>query len=58
MNLPTDNFMLLSVINTALRDRYSSFEELCEEEGIESDQIRTRLAQIGYFYNPSANLFK
>lgn len=58
MNLPADNFIFLSVINTALRDKYFSLEELCEEEGVESKEICTRLAQIGYFYNPATNSFK
>ena len=58
MNLPADNFILLSVINTALRDKYSSFEELCEEEGVESPYILSRLAQIGYSYDSDANCFK
>ena len=31
MNLPRDPFLLLSVINTALRDKYTSFEALCED---------------------------
>ena len=50
--------MLLSVVNTALRDRYSSLEDLCDEEGVEIEEIRTRLAQIGYAYDPTANSFK
>lgn len=58
MNLPADNYTLLSVINTALRDSYPSFEELCEEEGVEQAEISARLAEIGYFYNPAVNAFK
>ena len=49
---------MLSVVNTALRDKYFSLEDLCCEEGVEVEEIRTRLAQIGYSYDPAANSFK
>lgn len=58
MNLPADDFILLSLINTALRDKYPSLEELCAEEGIEQQEICERLAAIGYTYDPSSNSFK
>ena len=58
MELPADNFILLSVINTALRDGYSSFAELCEEEGIDGEEIESRLNAAGYFYDKSQNAFK
>lgn len=58
MNLPADNYILLSVINTCLRDEYSSLEELCEEEGVKIEEICTRLAQIGFSYDRAANSFK
>ena len=31
MALPKDNFLLLSVINTKLRDFYSNLDALCED---------------------------
>ena len=58
MNLPADNFMLLSVVNTALRDSYPSLAELCEEEGVDETELTSRLSKIGYFYDPAANAFK
>lgn len=57
MVIPSDNYILLSFINTKLRDEYSSLEELCEEEGLDSDEITSRLAQSGYIYNPQTNCF-
>ena len=35
MILPSDDYILLSLVNTKLRDEYSSPESLCEEEGVE-----------------------
>ena len=58
MDLPEDNFILLSRINTALRDGYSSFSDLCEEEGVDGDEISRRLQSVGFTYDPKTNSFK
>ena len=58
MNLPKDKVMLLSVINTALRDKYSSLDELCDSEGIDKEQIIKDLAEIDYAYKEEVNQFK
>lgn len=50
--------MLLSVINTALRDKYSSLDELCDNEGIDKEQIIKDLAEIDYEYKEEVNQFK
>lgn len=58
MELPSDDFILLSAVNTALRDRYSSFSEFCEEEEADGAEIERRLAAAGYTYCPRENAFK
>ncbi|MBE5897885.1 MAG: DUF4250 domain-containing protein [Lachnospiraceae bacterium] len=58
MILPKDKVMLLSVINTALRDKYSSLDELCDNEGIDKEQIIKDLAEIDYEYKEEVNQFK
>ncbi|MBD5585682.1 MAG: DUF4250 domain-containing protein [Clostridia bacterium] len=58
MNLPADNFILLSVINTALRDKYSCLEDLCEEEELDLNGLCTRLKEVGYTYDKEQNAFK
>ena len=58
MILPADNFILLSLINTKLRDNYSSLQELCEEEGVTQSEIINRLAALGYAYDEEENGFK
>lgn len=53
--------MLLSVINTRLRDYYSSFTAFCQEEGIgeqEAARIIDSLACIGYEYDADRNQFR
>ncbi|MDE7082920.1 MAG: DUF4250 domain-containing protein [Clostridia bacterium] len=57
MFLPADNFILLSIINTKLRDEYSSLEELCAEESVSIEEIRNRLHGLGYDYSPEQNAF-
>ena len=37
--LPKDPFILLSYVNTRLRDRFSDLEELCEDEQIDRDAL-------------------
>ena len=58
MNLPADNFILLSVVNTALRDKYSSFSDFAEEEDVDGEEISARLLSIGFSYDPQTNSFK
>lgn len=58
MNLPQDNYILLSYINTKLRDEYDSFEELCKAEDISAEEVLSRLSSVGFEYNSSLNVFK
>ena len=47
----------MSYINTLLRDRYASLDELCEDTGINCEALVARLAQAGFEYNASLNKF-
>ena len=38
--LPQDPIMLYSVINTKLRDFYSSLEVLCEDMGLSEEELK------------------
>lgn len=58
MNLPKDQVILLSVINTLLRDKYKSFDELCDDYNIKESEITSKLNLIGYSYNDKLNQFK
>lgn len=57
MNLPKDPVMLLSVINTQLRDNYSSLSELAAAYMVEEKEIEQKLAQISYRYDEEQNRF-
>lgn len=58
MELPEDNFIALSYINTKLRDEYSSLEELCSALDVSLAYIVERMNKTGYRYNAEANRFE
>ncbi len=57
MTMPKDPVILLSCINTLLRDKYSSLNELCDSEDVCISDIAQPLAAIGYTYNEKTNQF-
>lgn len=56
-NLPKDSVMLLSYINTQLRDFYSNLDELCKTLDVDKDELENKLAAIDYRYNAEMNKF-
>ncbi|MBR6999022.1 MAG: DUF4250 domain-containing protein [Lachnospiraceae bacterium] len=58
MYLPTDPEILLSVINTKLRDYYGSLNDLCDTEDIDEEELTGRLAASGYIYDREQNRFR
>lgn len=57
MNLPKDPVMLLSVVNTQLRDNYPTLKELAAAYMTEVDAITEKLASINYRYDEGQNQF-
>ena len=53
-----DPNILLSMINTKLRDFYSSLEDLCEDLDYDIEEINEVLNSIGYYYNSDKNQFE
>lgn len=58
MNIPNDPAILLSYVNTLLRDEYSSLDELCKSLCIQQEELVKKLSSIGYAYSPEQNRFK
>lgn len=52
-----DPYMLLSIINTKLRDYYSSLDDLCEDLSYDMNEVKTILLSINYIYNEELNKF-
>lgn len=49
--------ILLSVVNTKLRDRYPTLDALCEDLDIAKDELTDKLGQIDYEYMEEQNQF-
>jgi hypothetical protein len=58
MNIPKDPIMLMSYINTQLRDNYSSLTEFAKSNDLDEEEIITKLGNVGYKYDPEENRFK
>ncbi len=58
MALPNDPVILLSYVNTQLRDFDSSLEDMCRRLDTDPEQVKAKLATIGYTYDPEANRFQ
>jgi hypothetical protein len=57
MSLPQDPIILLSYINTKLRDYYSTLDDLCIDLDYDKNKIITTLESIDYSYNLKQNRF-
>ena len=55
--VPKDPIMLMSFLNTQLRDHYESLDELCMVYDLDKAEISSKLDVIDYHYNPEKNRF-
>ncbi len=55
---PKDPVMLLSFINTKLRDEYRSLTLLCDDMSLSERTVTESLKKIDYTYDENSNQFK
>ena len=55
--IPNDPMMLLSYINTKLRDEYKNLSELCDDLELSQSDLTEKLSSIDYVYNEEHNRF-
>ena len=55
--LPKDPNILLSYVNTKLRDSYPTLNELVIAEDIDQEEILKKLASAGFTYDEESNRF-
>mgnify|MGYP000177495817 FL=1 len=55
--LPRDPVMLLSVVNTKLRDYYSTLDVLCEDMQVDKQELIGKLEMLDYTYDAGSNQF-
>lgn len=55
--IPKDPMMLVSYVNTQLRDFYPSVEEMCQALDLDQSQLEEKLAAVDYHYSLEKNQF-
>ena len=55
--IPNDPMILLSWLNTKLRDEYDSFAALCEDLELDEEELKSKLTAIGFSYDAEKNRF-
>ena len=56
--LPKDPMILLSWVNTRLRDEYASLDALCVDQDAERAELEQKLEAVGFVYDPEQNRFR
>ena len=55
--LPKDPVIMLSYVNTKLRDEYPTLNELAIAENVDQEYILKKLEAAGYTYDDESNRF-
>lgn len=56
--LAMDSNILLSWVNTKLRDEFTDLEDLCNQYDLNEVEIKDKIKALGYSYNKGSNQFK
>lgn len=56
--LPKDPMILLSWVNTRLRDEYASLDALCEDQDTDRAELERKLEAVGFAYDAEQNRFR
>ena len=57
MTIPSDPVILLSYVNTQLRDFYKNLDDMCISLSIDKTELIQKLNSINYQYNETTNQF-
>ncbi|HKL99890.1 MAG TPA: DUF4250 domain-containing protein [Mobilitalea sp.] len=57
MQIPKDPVILLSYINTKLRDEFPTLDDLCKSLLLDRSQLEITLCSLGYYYHKDQNRF-
>ena len=55
--LPNDPVILVSFLNTKLRDFYKNLDDLCDDMDVDKNEIINKIKTIGYEYSEQINQF-
>ncbi len=56
--IPKDPMILLSWVNTRLRDVYPDLDTLCEEEDLDRAALEATLSAVGFDYDAEQKRFR
>lgn len=56
-NLPKDPVILVSFVNTQLRDNYASLDDFCANYAADKEELTENLLDYGYQYISDKNQF-
>ena len=55
--IPKDPVMLLSYVNTQLRDFYRSLDAFCEDRGLDRKELEAKMATQGFEWSEEQKKF-
>ena len=55
VDVPQDPIILVSFVNTKLRDQFATLEEFCKTYDVDEQELRTTLEDIDYQYDETTN---
>ena len=55
MDIPQDPIILLSYVNTKLRDHFATLEKFCETYDVNEEDLRETLSSADYQYDEITN---
>ena len=55
--IPNDPMILLSFVNTKLRDEYSSLDAMCDDMQLNRQELEEKIGSVDYEYNRELNRF-
>lgn len=57
MDVPQDPIILVSYVNTKLRDHFATLEEFCYTYDVDEEELRSTLSSVDYQYDETTNQF-
>ncbi len=57
MDIPQDPIILVSYVNTKLRDQFATLDEFCRTYDVNQEAICDTLSTVDYHYDETTNQF-
>ncbi len=57
MDIPQDPIILVSYVNTKLRDQFATLDEFCQTYALDKESLCSTLDSVDYQYDEKTNQF-